>query len=156
MLSDLQAAFPDKAAVALRFDETLAQLIYAGCDFFLMPSRFEPCGLGQLIALRYGAVPVVRRTGGLADTVQNCDLHLSSGTGFTFEAATAQELEHAVECALAAYENPTAWRSLQIRGMSQDFSWNRAAGLYRDMYERASNLRQEAEFGPVEGSGRER
>jgi starch synthase len=156
MLSDLQAAFPDKAAVALRFDETLAQLIYAGCDFFLMPSRFEPCGLGQLIALRYGAVPVVRRTGGLADTVQNCDLHLSSGTGFTFEAATAQELEHAVERALAAYENPTAWRNLQIRGMSQDFSWNRAAGLYRDMYERASNLRQEAAFGPVEGSGRER
>jgi starch synthase len=70
-------------------------------------------------------------------------LHLSSGTGFTFEAATAQELEHAVERALAAHENPTAWRSLQIRGMSQDFSWDRAAGLYRDMYERALNLRQE-------------
>jgi len=143
MLSDLRHAFPQKIALVLDFDEALAQLIYAGCDFFLMPSRFEPCGLGQLIALRYGAVPVVRRTGGLADTVQDCDLHLSSGTGFTFEAATAQELEHAVERALAAHENPTAWRSLQIRGMSQDFSWDRAAGLYRDMYERALNLRQE-------------
>jgi len=144
MLSDLRHAFPKKMALVLDFDEALAQLIYAGCDFFLMPSRFEPCGLGQLIALRYGAVPVVRNTGGLADTVQNCDLHLSSGTGFTFEAATAQELERAVERALAAYQNPTAWRSLQIRGMSQDFSWDRAAGLYRDMYEHSLNPRQEA------------
>jgi len=144
MLSDLQHAFPQRMALALDFDEALAQLIYAGCDFFLMPSRFEPCGLGQLIALRYGAVPVVRRTGGLVDTVQDCDPHLSSGTGFTFEAATAQELEHALERALAAYEDPTAWRNLQIRGMSQDFSWDHAAGLYRDMYERALNLRQEA------------
>jgi starch synthase len=144
MLSDLQRAFPKKMALVLDFDEPLAQLIYAGCDFFVMPSRFEPCGLGQLIALRYGAVPVVRDTGGLADTVQNCDPHLSSGTGFTFEAATAQELEGAVERALAAYENLTAWRRLQMRGMSQDFSWDRAAGLYRDMYERALNLRQEA------------
>jgi starch synthase len=144
MLSDLRHAFPQKMALVLDFDEALAQLIYAGCDLFLMPSRFEPCGLGQLIALRYGAVPVVRRTGGLADTVQNCDLHLNSGTGFTFEAATAQELEHTVERALAAYETPTAWRRLQMRGMSQDFSWDRAAGLYRDMYERALNLRQEA------------
>jgi len=153
MLSDLRHAFPQKMALVLDFDEALAQLIYAGCDFFLMPSRFEPCGLGQLIALRYGAVPVVRRTGGLADTVQNCDLHLSSGTGFTFEAATTQELEHAVERALAAYEDPAAWRRLQMRGMSQDFSWDRAAGLYRDMYKRALNLRQEATSAAAERTG---
>jgi len=153
MLSDLQHAFPKKMALVLDFDEALAQLIYAGCDFFLMPSRFEPCGLGQLIALRYGAVPVVRRTGGLADTVQDCDLHLNSGTGFTFEAATAQELEHAVERALAAYENPTAWRRLQMRGMRQDSSWDHAAGLYRDMYERALNLRQEAASAAAESTG---
>jgi starch synthase len=144
VLSDLQDAFPQKAAVVIDFDEPLAQLIYAGCDLFLMPSRFEPCGLGQLIALRYGAVPVVRRTGGLADTVQNCDPHLSSGTGFVFDAPTANELEHAVERALAAYENPPAWRRLQVRGMSQDFSWDRAAGLYRQMYERALGLREQA------------
>jgi starch synthase len=87
---------------------------------------------------------VVRRTGGLADTVENCDPHLSSGTGFTFEAANARGLEGAVGRALAAYENRAAWRRLQMRGMSQDFSWDRAAGLYRDMYERALNLRQEA------------
>ena len=156
MLSDLQEAFPEKAAVGFRFDEELAQLIYAGCDFFLMPSRFEPCGLGQLIAFRYGAVPVARRTGGLTDTVQNCDLYLSSGTGFTFEAATAHELEHAVERAMAAYENPAAWRRLQIRGMSQDFSWDHAAEAYGQMYERALGLRQEAASAATEGSGRER
>jgi starch synthase len=150
MLSDLRRAFPRKMALVLDFDEALAQLIYAGCDFFLMPSRFEPCGLGQLIALRYGAVPVARRTGGLADTVQSYELDPSSGTGFTFEAATAQGLEQAVERALAAYENPTVWRRLQVRGMSQDFSWDRAAGLYRDMYERALNLRQEATSAAVE------
>jgi starch synthase len=153
MLSDLQHAFPQRMALVLDFDEALAQLIYAGCDFFLMPSRFEPCGLGQLIALRYGAVPVVRRTGGLVDTVQDCDPHLNSGTGFTFEAATAQELERTLERALAAYENPTAWRSLQIRGMSQDFSWDHAAGLYRDMYERSLNLRQEATSAARERTG---
>jgi starch synthase len=156
MLSDLQAAFPDKAAVVLRFDETLAQLIYAGCDFFLMPSRFEPCGLGQLMALRYGAVPVVRRTGGLADTVEDCDPQLDAGTGFTFEEANAQHLERAIERALAAYEDQAAWRSLQIRGMRQDVSWDRAAGLYHEMYERARSLRQGAASGAVERSGPER
>lgn len=150
MLSDLRDAFPEKAAVVIGFDEALAQLIYAGCDFFLMPSRFEPCGLGQLIALRYGAVPVVRRTGGLADTVQDCDLHLSSGTGFVFDEASADEMEHAVERALAAYENPMAWRGLQVRGMGQDFSWGRSAGLYRQMYERALNLRQETTSAAVD------
>jgi starch synthase len=156
MLSDLQAEFPDRAAAVLRFDEELAQLIYAGCDFFLMPSRFEPCGLGQLMALRYGAVPVVRRTGGLADTVQDCDSQLTAGTGFTFEAATAQDLERAVERALASYGDQAGWRSLQRRGMSQDFSWDRAAGLYREMYERALRLRQGNDSEVVERSGRER
>ena len=151
MLSDLRGTFPGKAAVTIGFDEALAQLIYAGCDFFLMPSRFEPCGLGQLISLRYGAVPVVRRTGGLADTVEDCPPDLSSGTGFVFDEASAHELEHAVERALAAYEDSAAWRRLQRRGMSQDLSWDRSAGLYRDMYDRAVNLRQEAASAGVEG-----
>jgi starch synthase len=121
-----------------------------------MPSRFEPCGLGQLIALRYGAVPVVRRTGGLADTVQDCDLDLGSGTGVTFEEASAEDLEHAIERALAAYGDQAAWRSLQVRGMSQDFSWDRAAGLYGEMYERALSLRQGAASEALERSGPER
>ena len=156
MLSGLQAEFPDSAAAVLRFDEELAQLIYAGCDFFLMPSRFEPCGLGQLISLRYGAVPVVRRTGGLADTVQDCDLDPDLGTGFTFEAASARGLEHAVERCLEAYADRAAWRSLQRRGMSQDFSWDRAAGLYHEMYDRALGLRQGAASEALEGSEPER
>jgi starch synthase len=150
MLTDLRAAFPEKAAVTVGFDETLAQLIYAGCDFFLMPSRFEPCGLGQLISLRYGTVPVVRRTGGLSDTVEDCDPDLSGGTGFVFDAASSHELEHAVERALAAYEDPPAWRRLQMRGMSQDFSWGRSADLYRQMYERALEVRQGAAWAAVE------
>jgi starch synthase len=141
-LWDLRDAFPEKAAVVIRRDDPLARLIYAGCDFFPMPSRFEPCGLGQLISLRYGAVPVVRRTGGLADTVEDCAPDLSSGTGFMFDEASAHELEHAVERALTAYENKAAWRRLQMRGMSQDFSWDHSAGLYRQMYERAVALRQ--------------
>lgn len=156
MLSDLQAAFPDRTAAVLRFDEELAQLIYAGCDFFLMPSRFEPCGLGQLIALRYGAVPVVRRTGGLADTVQDRDREPDLGTGFTFEAASARDLERAVERALAAYADRAGWRGLQVRGMGRDFSWDRAAGLYREMYERALGLRQAAAPEALKGSGCER
>lgn len=156
MLSDLQAEFPGRAAAVLRFDEELAQLIYAGCDFFLMPSRFEPCGLGQLIALRYGAVPVVRRTGGLTDTVRDCDSDPDFGTGFTFEVASARELERAVERALAAYEDQAGWRRLQIRGMSQDFSWDRAAGLYRDIYKRALGLRRSAASEALERSGPER
>jgi starch synthase len=150
MLSELREAFPEKAGVVIGFDEALAQLIYAGCDFFLMPSRFEPCGLGQLISLRYGAVPVARRTGGLADTVEDCDPHLTSGTGFVFEDASADELGHAVGRALAAYEDRAAWRRLQLRGMSQDFSWDRSAALYRRMYERALELRQEAASAAVD------
>lgn len=144
MLVDLREDFPEKVAVSIGFDEALAQLIYAGCDFFLMPSRFEPCGLGQLISLRYGAVPVVRRTGGLADTVEDCDPELSSGTGFVFGEANADDLTRAVERAVAVYRDPLAWRQIQIRGMSQDFSWDRSAGLYREMYERALNVRREA------------
>ena len=92
-LAALEAKYPGKVKNWFDFNPKLGQQIYAGCDVFLMPSRYEPCGLGQLISLRYGAVPLVRRTGGLADTVQDADASLSSGTGFVFEAATADELE---------------------------------------------------------------
>jgi starch synthase len=136
-LTRLQERFPTKVRVWLAFDPPLGQQIYAGCDAFLMPSRYEPCGLGQLIALRYGAVPVVRRTGGLADTVQDADLPLRSGTGFVFAQANAHDLEHAGERALAAFEQRDAWRALQQRGMRQDWSWSRAAGDYLALYERA-------------------
>jgi starch synthase len=141
MLLQLEAKYPQRVKIWLDFNPPLGQQIYAGCDCFLMPSRYEPCGLGQLISLRYGAVPLVRRTGGLADTVQNADLPLRSGTGFVFDAANATELEHACWRAIAAFENASGWRSLQERGMRQDWSWSRAAGKYIELYEAAINDR---------------
>ncbi|MDP9235803.1 MAG: glycogen synthase [Chloroflexota bacterium] len=137
MLLHLEQKYPEKVKIWLDFNPPLGQQIYGGCDCFLMPSRYEPCGLGQLISLRYGAVPLVRRTGGLADTVQNADLPLRSGTGFVFDAANAHELEHAAERALAAFENKAGWRALQVRGMRQDWSWGHAAGKYIELYEAA-------------------
>ena len=138
MLLQLEAKYPQKVKIWLDFNPPLGQQVYAGCDCFLMPSRYEPCGLGQLISLRYGAVPLVRRTGGLADTVQDADLPLRSGTGFVFDAATAHELQHAAERALTAFEDRADWRALQERGMRQDWSWGRAAGKYIDLYAAAA------------------
>jgi len=134
LLAELEARFPEKVKVFLTFDPPLGQQIYAGADAFLMPSRYEPCGLGQMIAQRYGAVPIVRRTGGLADTVQNYDAAEDRGTGFVFERAEADDLERALERALALFADGDAWRRLMLRGMHQDFSWNRAAGRYEEMY----------------------
>lgn len=140
----LEAKYPQKVKIWLDFNPPLGQQIYAGCDCFLMPSRYEPCGLGQLISLRYGAVPLVRRTGGLADTVQDADASLASGTGFVFEAAEAGALKQACERAIAAYGNEAGWRGLQERGMRQDWSWGRAAGKYTELYEAAIRDRRAA------------
>ncbi len=144
MLARLESQFPRNVKIWFDFNPRLGQQIYAGCDVFLMPSRYEPCGLGQLISLRYGAVPLVRRTGGLADTVQDADLALGRGTGFVFEAANAHDLRQAAERALTAFENPGGWRGLQERGMRQDWSWRRAAGQYRDLYAAAIADRRQA------------
>jgi starch synthase len=136
-LLELEARFPEQVKVWLEFNPPLGQRVYAGCDVFLMPSRYEPCGLGQLISLRYGAVPLVRRTGGLADTVEDCDATFTRGTGFVFERADAAELAAAVERALAAYGNRKAWRAMQARGMRQDWSWRRAGRQYLELYSAA-------------------
>ena len=109
---------------------------------FLMPSRFEPCGLGQMIAMRYGAVPVVRATGGLADTVIDADRSEKRGTGFTFRAYNAQALIGALDRALAAHADPDRWQTLQRRGMAADFSWNASAQQYVALYRRAIELHQ--------------
>ncbi len=144
MLARLQEKYPRQVKVWFDFNPKLGQQIYAGCDVFLMPSRYEPCGLGQLISLRYGAVPLVRRTGGLADTVVDAGADVRSGTGFVFDAPNAPELERTAERARAAFENPAAWRALQERGMRQDWSWGRAAGKYRELYAAAIADRQRA------------
>ena len=140
MMESLQARFPDKVRVFLRFDEPLAHRIYAGCDLFLMPSRFEPCGLGQMIAMHYGAVPVVHKTGGLADTVLDYHERPDRATGFVFDAYTPEACIDALERALRVYRDREAWAAIQARGMKADFSWKGSAQKYVEVYRRALQI----------------
>jgi starch synthase len=130
----------DKLSVNLRFDRDLARQIYAACDVFLMPSRFEPCGQGQMIALRYGTVPLVRSTGGLADTIVDEDEDPVRGNGFVFLPAEPAALFAAAERAITAYRDADRWDALQRRGMAEDFSWSRPARDYVAAYGRAKEL----------------
>jgi len=128
--------FPDKVAVRLEFDEPLSERIYAGVDVFLMPSLFEPCGLGQMIAMRYGAVPVVREVGGLADTVD-------PQTGFLFKDYQSWALSSTLGRVLDVYEhNKRDWRKRQRRSMERDFSWERSARGYLELYQQTISLYQ--------------
>jgi starch synthase len=125
----------DKFRAVIGFNEPLSHRIEAASDFFIMPSRFEPCGLNQMYSLRYGSVPIVRRTGGLADTVINYEESTASGTGFCFEDLTPEALRNTIGWALSTYhDRPEHFRGLQERGMQQDFSWARAAAAYEQMY----------------------
>jgi starch synthase len=133
----LASRHPALVGVRIGFDEPLAHLIEAGADMFLMPSRFEPCGLNQMYSQRYGTVPVVRATGGLEDTVVDYQPPGRQGTGFRFVAHTPAALRGALERALAVYRNPRIWKALQARGMRQNFSWDRSAREYVKLYERA-------------------
>ena len=128
---DRAAAHPDRVGVRIGFDDRLAHLVIAGADLFLMPSRFEPCGLSQMYALRYGTVPVVRATGGLDDTVTDWNPRTHTGTGFKFEDYTPDALLAALERALATYAQPSAWRVLQVAAMQGEFSWDTSALEYR-------------------------
>ncbi|MGC9529184.1 MAG: glycogen synthase GlgA [Candidatus Bipolaricaulaceae bacterium] len=128
---------PGQVAALITFSESWAHRIEAGCDMFLMPSRFEPCGLNQMYSLRYGTVPVVRATGGLADTVQEYDPARGTGNGFTFQDYDPDSLLAAVRRAVDAYrDHPAAWRELMERGMREDHSWTAAAGDYLACYRR--------------------
>jgi len=127
----------DRIKIILRHDEKLAHKIYAGCDIFLMPSLFEPCGLGQLIALRYGAIPVVRKTGGLADTIIDYGSDRKRGNGFVFEAPTGVALGRAIRRAISAYRDKRLWKDLVQRAMTEDHSWERSAGEYLQLYHMA-------------------
>ena len=134
----LASRHPDRVGTRIGFDDPLAHLIEAGADLFLMPSRFEPCGLNQMYSLRYGTPPVVRATGGLFDTVQNFDEGSGSGTGFTFEEYSAQALLSTLRWALQTYANRAVWRRIQAAGMQEDFSWDASAREYAKVYERAA------------------
>jgi starch synthase len=130
----LEVEFPDRVRAVIRFDAELSRRIYAGTDALLIPSRYEPCGLTQMIAMRYGCVPIARATGGLRDTIQ--DYHLSAeSTGFLFSDPTSASLAGALQHALEVYEDFDAWRGLQQRGMAQDFSWERSARQYLELYQ---------------------
>ncbi len=131
-------AHPGRISVRLGFDAALAQRIYAGSDGFLMPSRFEPCGLGQMIALRYGSVPIVRATGGLNDTVREG----WDGNGFVFHQYEARHFIDAIDRALQAYRAPESWAILRERGMREDNSWANAAARYVGVYDWARSLRR--------------
>jgi starch synthase len=134
--TELARAHPAAVAVRIGFNAGLARRIYAGSDMFLMPSRYEPCGLGQLIALRYGAVPIVRRTGGLADTIRE-ETGSGAGTGFVFDAHTPEACRAAVRQALAAYAAPGTWQRLVRNAMAGDFSWEASAEKYVSAYKKA-------------------
>jgi starch synthase len=140
----LAAAQPDRVALIERFDRAMARRIYAGADFFLMPSRFEPCGTGQMVALRYGTPPIVRRTGGLADSVVDELRHPGEGTGFAFDDATPDALADACEAAMTMRSaGGPPWDNLVQRGMAVDFDWDRgSAPQYASLYERAVTIRR--------------
>lgn len=137
MFQNLAARYPEQVAIFLTFNTELAQRIYAGSDMFLMPSRFEPCGLGQLIAMRYGSVPIVRAVGGLADTVQEYDPRTGEGNGFSFVNYDPWELFAAIVRALELYRFTDIWRTLQRRGMAADHSWTASARRYVEVYRNA-------------------
>jgi starch synthase len=136
-LDALAARCPKQIAAALRFDDDLARLIYGGSDLFLMPSRYEPSGLGQLIAMRYGSVPLVRATGGLADSVKDVTRSPATGTGFTFAPYSARGLLDALDRALKTFRSARAWRAVQQRAMLADFSWAHSARQYDSLYRKA-------------------
>ena len=142
-LEMLAAKFPERMRIMLKFDPAVAKLVYAGSDAFLMPSRYEPCGLGQMIALRYGALPVVHATGGLADTVVDLSRDPANGNGFAFDMYSADALFDAVKRAASAFRESgrSRWRAAVKRGMRTDFSWRRSAMEYAALYETVSRAR---------------
>ncbi|MCB9700155.1 MAG: glycogen synthase [Alphaproteobacteria bacterium] len=138
----LQHRWPHQARGRVGFDEGMAHKIEAGADVFLMPSRFEPCGLNQMYSQRYGTVPIVHATGGLADTVTTVDPNRTDGTGWAFHEFTAEAFGRSIDHALLTYGKfPAAWRKIQHNGMTTDFSWDRSASLYEKVYERVLSLR---------------
>lgn len=139
-LRRFQENHPDKMAVFIDFDKALAHLIEAGSDIYLMPSRFEPCGLNQIYSLKYGAIPVVRQTGGLADTVRNYSPDTGEGWGFTFKNYSPYDFIEAFNRVLEVYKDQTLWKKICRRAMALDYSWDKAARKYRELYAKLLNV----------------
>ena len=145
MFQRLNKQFPNKIAVKVAFDNAIAHKIEAGADMFLMPSRYEPCGLNQIYSLKYGTVPIVRATGGLDDTIEPWDARTGKGTGFKFSDYTGEALLATIKQALLAYRDPSSWQTLMRNGMGRDFSWGASAREYGKIYERARQARASAD-----------
>jgi starch synthase len=133
--------YPEKVAAYIGFNNELAHLITAGSDMYLMPSRYEPCGLNQMYSLNYGTVPIVRQTGGLADTVKDYHEFNEEGNGFSFQDFTPHALFSSIERALALFPQKDIWLELVKRGMAEDFSWQHSARKYIEIYKKAMSKR---------------
>jgi starch synthase len=145
MFLRLNRQYPQKIAVKIAYDNAIAHKIEAGSDMFLMPSRYEPCGLNQIYSLKYGTVPIVRATGGLDDTIEPWDARTGRGTGFKFTEYSGEALLRTIKDALRAFQDQSSWQRLMRNGMAKDFSWNASAKEYVRVYERARQVRN----GPV-------
>lgn len=140
LLSALASQYPDKLGLKLAFSNPLAHKIEAGADMFLMPSHYEPCGLNQMYSLKYGTVPVVRHTGGLADTIKNYNPNTKRGNGFSFVEYQPEKLLLTIKKALKVYQDKRAWKALMLKGMEEDFSWRASAEEYVKIYRRARKV----------------
>jgi starch synthase len=137
MLRQLNKQYPQKFAVKIAYDDSLAHKIEAGCDMFLMPSHYEPCGMNQIYSLHYGTIPVVRAVGGLDDTVEQFDPQTLKGTGFKFREYSGEALLETSRAAMKIYDNQRVWQTLMRNAMVQDYSWPNSAREYVKVYERA-------------------
>jgi len=134
LLTQVAQKYPQKAGIRIAYDDRLAHKIEAGTDFFLMPSKYEPCGLNQIYSLKYGTIPVVRATGGLDDTITPYDPVTKKGNGFKFTRYDAKEFLNTIKAAINFYYQPERWRQLVQNAMAADFSWKRSAQSYLELY----------------------
>jgi starch synthase len=141
MFLRMNKQFPNKIAVKVAYDNTIAHKIEAGADMFLMPSRYEPCGLNQIYSLKYGTVPVVRATGGLDDTIEPWDARTGKGTGFKFTEYNGESLLLTIKQALLAFRDQSSWQVLMKNGMNRDFSWNASAKEYVRLYDKVRQMK---------------
>jgi starch synthase len=147
LFKELATRYPTKVSVQVKYDNVVAHKIEAGSDMFLMPSRYEPCGLNQIYSLRYGTVPIVRATGGLDDTIEPFNAKTEHGTGFKFTEYEGAALLACIREALGVYKNAVLWQILQRNGMAKDYSWGASAGTYVKVYEAAMKARNQKPAG---------